>query len=119
MKAIEKHGGPSNRDDLLSHNYVRKLERDIRRSSYELDSDDAASVKIWVENHRSKVFYYQGSSDTDAFILGIQTEWQLQQMIRFGNHNLFCVGFKFWGLKNLSIQFILFLFLIQTKLQFP
>lgn len=101
MKAIERHGGPSNRDDLLSHIYVRKLERDIRRSTYELDSNDALSVEIWVENHRSKVFYYQGSSDTDAFILGIQTEWQLQQMILFGNNNLIAVDSSF-GVKKLK-----------------
>jgi len=103
MKAIERHGGPSNRDDLLSHIYVRKLERDIRRSTYELDSNDALSVEIWVENHRSKVFYYQGSSDTDAFILGIQTEWQLQQMILFGNNNLIAVDSSF-GVKKIEVS---------------
>jgi hypothetical protein len=29
---VERQGGPSNRDDLLTHRYVRRLERKIRRS---------------------------------------------------------------------------------------
>ncbi|RXH68418.1 hypothetical protein DVH24_030751 [Malus domestica] len=62
-ESVEKQGGPSNRDDLLTH-------RVIRRSIYELDADDA------------------DFSDVDPFTLGIQTEWQLQQMICFNNHNL-------------------------------
>jgi len=40
MKAIEKHGGPSNRDDRLFLNYVLELKTDLRQSTYELDSDD-------------------------------------------------------------------------------
>ncbi|CAN1849694.1 hypothetical protein LINPERHAP1_LOCUS39493 [Linum perenne] len=87
-ESVEKQGGPSNRDDLLTHRYVRRQERCIRRSTYELDEDDAASISLWVESHQAHVFFYQDFSETDPFILGIQTEWQLQQMIRFGNKRL-------------------------------
>eukprot|EP01018_Ginkgo_biloba_P040165 Gb_09265 [translate_table: standard] len=99
IKAVERRGGPSNRDDFLSHKYVRKLERDIRRSTYELDSNDVSSVRMWVENHPNYVFFYQDSSDTEAFILGIQTEWQLQQMVRFGNNSLIAADSSF-GIKK-------------------
>uniref|UniRef100_A0A0A9D1P1 SWIM-type domain-containing protein n=1 Tax=Arundo donax TaxID=35708 RepID=A0A0A9D1P1_ARUDO len=34
------------------------------------------------------MFFFQDSTDADAFILGIQTEWQLQQMMRFGHQSL-------------------------------
>ncbi|CAN0860202.1 hypothetical protein LINGRAHAP2_LOCUS7882 [Linum grandiflorum] len=87
-ESVEKQGGPSNRDDLLTHRYVRRQERCIRRSTYELDEVDAASISLWVESHQANVFFYQDFSDNDPFILGIQTEWQLQQMIRFGNKRL-------------------------------
>lgn len=87
-EAVEKHGGPSNRDDLLTHRYVRRLERKIRRSVYELDSDDDISINMWIEMHQDHVFFYEDFSDTEPFILAIQTDWQLQQMIQFGNRSV-------------------------------
>jgi hypothetical protein len=63
---VEKQGGPSNRDDLLTHRYVRRLERKIRRSVYELDDDDAISIGLWVENNQDCVFFYEDFSDTDT-----------------------------------------------------
>ncbi|KAF8677907.1 hypothetical protein HU200_046392 [Digitaria exilis] len=94
-KMVEKQGGPSNRDDLLTHRYVRRLERKIRRSVYELDDDDTTSIDIWVENHQDCVFFYEDFSDTDTFVLGIQTDWQLQQMIQFGSCSLLASDSKF------------------------
>ncbi|KAJ4964988.1 hypothetical protein NE237_016837 [Protea cynaroides] len=94
-ESVERQGGPINRDDLLTHRYVRRLERSIRRSTYELDEDDAVSVGMWVESHQNDIFFYEGFSDSDPFILGIQTEWQLQQMIRFGNRSLIASDSRF------------------------
>ncbi|KAJ4707217.1 Zinc finger, SWIM-type [Melia azedarach] len=94
-ESVERQGGPCNRDDLLTHRYVRRQERSIRRSTYELDLDDAVSVKMWVESHQSHVFFYEDFSDYDPFTLGIQTEWQLQQMIRFGNGSLVASDSRF------------------------
>ncbi|CAL0320107.1 unnamed protein product [Lupinus luteus] len=94
-ESVEKQGGPSNRDDLLTHRYVRRQERAIRRSTYELDADDIVSFGMWVENHQSNVFFYEDFSDSDPFTLGIQTEWQLQQMIRFGNRGLLASDSRF------------------------
>ncbi|MCL7029117.1 hypothetical protein MKW94_015583 [Papaver nudicaule] len=92
---VEKQGGPRNRDDLLTHRYVRRLERSIRRSNYELDEDDMVSIGMWVESHQSHVFFYEDFTDADPFVLGIQTEWQLQQMIRFGNCSLLVCDSRF------------------------
>ncbi|CAH9127603.1 unnamed protein product [Cuscuta epithymum] len=94
-ESVEKQGGPCNRDDLLTHRYVRRQERGIRRSTYELDEDDAISIGLWVESHQNQIFFYKDFSDSDPFVLGIQTEWQLQQMIRFGNHGLLVSDSKF------------------------
>ncbi|XP_072955921.1 uncharacterized protein [Typha angustifolia] len=92
---VEKQGGPCNRDDLLTHRYVRRIERKIRRSTYELDIDDATSIDLWVENHRDHIFLYEDFSSSGTFLLGIQTEWQLQQMIHFGNRSLLASDSKF------------------------
>lgn len=101
-ESVEKQGGPCNRDDLLTHRYVRRQERSIRRSTYELDADDAVSISMWVESHQSQVFFYEDFSDSDPFVLGIQTEWQLQQMIRFGNRNLLASDSRF-GTNKLKV----------------
>lgn len=101
---VEKQGGPCNRDDLLTHRYVRRLERKIRRSTYELDSVDDASVALWVENHRDHIFFYEDFSDSEPFVLGIQTEWQLQQMIRFGNGSIVASDSRF-GTNKLKVGY--------------
>lgn len=94
-ESVERQGGANNRDDLLTHRYVRRQERSIRRSTFELDADDAVSVSMWVESHQTHVFFYEDFSDSSPFILGIQTEWQLQQMIRFGNGSLIAFDSRF------------------------
>lgn len=101
-ESVERQGGPCNRDDLLTHRYVRRQERNIRRSTYEFDADDAVSISIWVENHMNSVFFYEDFSETEPFTLGIQTEWQLQQMIRFGNHSLLASDSRF-GTNKLKV----------------
>lgn len=101
-ESVERQGGPCNRDDLLTHRYVRRQERSIRRSTCELDADDDVSIGMWVESHQSNVFFYEEFSDSDPFVLGIQTEWQLQQMIRFGNRRLLALDSRF-GTNKLKV----------------
>ncbi|KAG9454559.1 hypothetical protein H6P81_007463 [Aristolochia fimbriata] len=109
-ESVEKQGGPTNRDDLLTHRYVRRLERRIRRSSYESDPDDAVSLSMWVEDHRSSVFFYEEFSDSEPFVVGIQTEWQLQQMIRYANRSIIASDSRFGTnkLKNSVHSLIVF-----------
>ncbi|KAL3614169.1 hypothetical protein CASFOL_042243 [Castilleja foliolosa] len=94
-ESVEKQGGPCNRDDFLTHRYVRRQERSIQRSTHELDEDDAVSVGLWVKAHWNNVFFYENFSKNDTFTLGIQTEWQLQQMIQFSNCRLLVYDSKF------------------------
>ncbi|TYJ41170.1 hypothetical protein E1A91_A03G002500v1 [Gossypium mustelinum] len=63
----------------------------------DLDRDDQASIRMWVERNKKSIFFYQDASEMDPFILGIQTEWQLQQMVRFGRHNLVAADSTFWN----------------------
>lgn len=109
-ETVDKQGGRRNRDDLLTHRYVRRLERKIRRSTYELDVDDAVSLDMWIESHQAHVFFYEDYSDSEPFVLCIQTEWQLQQMIRFGNRNLVASDSSF-GTNKLKVRSIKTLFI--------
>ncbi|KAL0312024.1 UNVERIFIED_CONTAM: hypothetical protein Sradi_5601700 [Sesamum radiatum] len=85
MEEVQRHGGPQNRDDFLTRNDVRNMERLIRNSSHELHSNDHCSIKMWVQRHRKHVFYFQENCGSEPLILGIQTDWQLQQMLRYGH----------------------------------
>lgn len=79
------------------------MERKIRRTTYELDMDDAVSVGMWVENNQDKVFFFEDYSKSDTFAIGIQTDWQLQQMVRFGNRSLLASDSKF-GSNKLKVS---------------
>lgn len=100
-EVVQGHGGPLNRDDLLTRNDVRNMERIVRNSSYKLHADDEFSVKMWVQRHQKHVFFFQDMSSTEPFILGIQTDWQLQQMIRYG-HSGSVASHSTFGLKKLK-----------------
>ncbi|KAG8049461.1 hypothetical protein GUJ93_ZPchr0009g1575 [Zizania palustris] len=88
MEGIHRYCSSDAKVDSLASQYVQKLGMIIKRSTHELDLDDQASIRMWVDRNKKSVFFYQDSTDTDAFVIGIQTEWQLQQMIRFGHQSL-------------------------------
>ncbi|GJW67192.1 hypothetical protein Tco_0121616 [Tanacetum coccineum] len=82
--------------------YITAQERNIRQSSYELDDGDDVSLDFWVESNKKIVFFHEEFSDMGPFLLGIQTEWQLQQMIQFGNGRLVALDSRF-GTNKLKI----------------
>ncbi|KAG8635841.1 uncharacterized protein LOC110603869 isoform X3 [Manihot esculenta] len=100
-EVVQGHGGPHNRDDFLTRNDVRNMERVVRNSSHKLHANDDCSVKMWVQRHQKYVFFHQDDSNADPFILGIQTDWQLQQMLRYGNGGSVASHSTF-GLKKLK-----------------
>ncbi|OEL30593.1 hypothetical protein BAE44_0008388 [Dichanthelium oligosanthes] len=83
IEGIQRYCSSDAKVDSLASQYVQKLGMIIKRSTHELDLDDQASIRMWVDRNKKSVFFFQDSTETDAFILGIQTEWQLQQMTRF------------------------------------
>ncbi|XP_027182819.1 uncharacterized protein LOC113781149 [Coffea eugenioides] len=101
IEGIQRYCGSNAKVNSLASQYVHKLGLIIKRSTHELDLDDQASVKLWVERNKKSVFFYQDTSETDPFILGIQTDWQLQQMIRFGHRSIVAADSTF-GIKKLK-----------------
>jgi hypothetical protein len=108
IEGIQRYCGSDATVDSLASQYVHKLGMIIKRSTHELDLDDQASIKIWAERNKKSIFFYQESSETDQFMLGIQTEWQLQQLVRFGHCSLVAADSTF-GIKRLKVKWILFL----------
>lgn len=101
IECVQRYCGSDPTVSTLASQYVRKLGMIIKRSTHELDLDDQASIRMWVERNKKSIFFYQDASETDPFILGIQTEWQLQQMVRFGHRSLIAADSTF-GIKRLK-----------------
>ncbi|KAL2528121.1 SWIM zinc finger family protein [Forsythia ovata] len=101
MEGIQRYCGSDAKVKSLASQYVKKLGMIIKRSTHELDLDDQASIRLWAERNKKSIFFFEDTSETDPFILGIQTEWQLQQMIRFGHRNIIAVDSTF-GIKRLK-----------------
>lgn len=104
IEGIQRYCGSNATVNKFASQNVHKLGMIIKRSTHELDLDDQASIRMWVERNKKLIFVYQESSETDSFILGIQTEWQLQQMIRFSHRSLIAADSTF-GIKRLKVTF--------------
>ncbi|KAI3923717.1 hypothetical protein MKW98_011347 [Papaver atlanticum] len=96
---VERHGGPSNRDDFLTRNDVRNMERVVKHSTREVHENDVDSIPTWVHRHQKHVFFFRDASVTESFVLGLQTEWQLQQILHYGNNSSIALHSTF-GLKK-------------------
>ncbi|KAL9242153.1 hypothetical protein vseg_016181 [Gypsophila vaccaria] len=101
LEGIQRYCNSDAKVNKLASQYVHKLGLIMKRSTYELDLDDESSVRLWVDRNKKSVFFHQDSSDDDPFVLGIQTEWQMQQMIRFGSGSIIASDSTF-GLKKLK-----------------
>ncbi|KAG6480692.1 hypothetical protein ZIOFF_057277 [Zingiber officinale] len=101
IEGVQRYCGPNASANSLASQYVQKIGMIIKRSTHELDLDDQASIRMWVERNKKSVFFYQDSSETDPFILGIQTHWQLQQMIRFCHQSILACHSSF-GISKLK-----------------
>ncbi|GMH23098.1 hypothetical protein Nepgr_024941 [Nepenthes gracilis] len=101
IEGIQRYCGADAKVNSLASQYVQKLGAIIKRATHELDLDDQASIRMWVERNKKSIFFYRDSSEADPFILGIQTGWQLRQMIRFGHCSLMAADSTF-GIKRLK-----------------
>ena len=83
---------------------VRNICRKRAEELWEKHPSDPVSVRMWVMENPENVFYYQMHSLHDInsqvqndslFTLGIQSEWQLQMMIKFGHKSVLSIDATF------------------------
>jgi hypothetical protein len=67
----------------------------LKKNIYEKHSNDAESVRLWVQANPQQVFYYQEVGDTETlvkgeltgenmpFVIGIQNQFQFQMMLEY------------------------------------
>ena len=96
--------GPVTRDTFLLPVDVRNICRKRAEELWEKHPSDPVSVRMWVMENPENVFYYQEHSLLDInsqvqndspFTLGIQSEWQLQMMIKFGHKSALSIDATF------------------------
>eukprot|EP01018_Ginkgo_biloba_P032619 Gb_20521 [translate_table: standard] len=89
----------SHRDDFLTRQDIHNLEAQIKASSYyKVKRTLVFEVGF---NDTMIVFFYQDMLNNQPFILGIQSTWQLEQMVKFGKNNLIGTDSTF-GTNNLK-----------------
>ena len=96
--------GVVTRDTFLLPVDVRNICRKRAEELWEKHPSDPVSVRMWVMENPENVFYYQEHSLLDInsqvqndspFTLGVQTEWQLQMMIKFGHKSALSIDATF------------------------
>ena len=93
MEACER-GEELTRDHFISEQDIRNVAGRLAIETYKRDNNDAKSVRMWVQQHPSLVFYYKESGvhvrgtitrDNIPFTIGIQTPWQEEMMLKHGH----------------------------------
>lgn len=119
--AIIRKGGRVNRDMFVSEQDIRNVARNHARETYMKHGNDATSVRMWVEENKHEVFYYQDGGHAVheelrgtniPFTIGIQTEWQRDAMLKHGHESGVSIDATFgtnakkvnFYLRNLKMQ---------------
>ena len=93
MEVCER-GEELTRDLFISEQDIRNVAGRLAIETYKRDNNDAKSVRMWVQEHPSLVFYYKESGvhvrgaitrDNIPFTIGIQTCWQQDMMLKHGH----------------------------------
>ena len=100
---------PFIRDDFVELRDIAYYERRAKMGIWRHDPNDFTSVKMWSELYPENVFMWHEEDHITSlpFILGIQTPWQKEVMIKFGHkgaismdatHGTNIPGYLLWSL---------------------
>ena len=96
--------GPATRDTFLLPTDVRNVCRKRAEELWLKHPSDPISVRMWSLENPASVFYYQEHALMDLnsytqnespFTIGIQTEWQLEMMDKFGHNSALSIDATF------------------------
>jgi len=104
VRELALANGPVTRDTFLLPSDVRNIVRKRAEELWMKHPSDPISVRMWTTENPDNVFYYQehslldlnSSTQSEApFTLGIQIEWQLEMMEKFGNKSALSIDATF------------------------
>lgn len=115
-------GVPPERCHFLREWDVRNIAKELRKTEYQRDDNDAESVKMWVEANPDDVFFYRlvkkgtvSGTLTSAnlpFVIGIQNEFQFKMMLQHGHESIVSMdatfGTNHWKVRPIYFDFVSF-----------
>ena len=110
----------TSRDLFVTMQDILNVSCKIEDFAFHTNVDDAVGVHNWVKDNHEQVFFYQqvSSIEDKPFILGIQTKWQLNIMIKYGHNSLLAMDSTF-GTNKYKVNYNVYittLFLLRYSL---
>lgn len=110
-------GESMRRDDYMTMENIRNLEKCHARRKWKRDDNETHSVASWIESNPQSIFIHQWVGEVPGlqedkqrpFVLGIQTPEQCQVMLRFGNNNAISLDSTFGTSR---VRYYLYTFLV-------
>ena len=89
-KYIDMDAAARDRDFFLCRKDVVNISNRLMKGNYQFHKKDEMSVKLWCQKHPIFFFFYQKPNGRDVpFIVGIQTKWMLETMVKLSNNSLY------------------------------
>eukprot|EP01018_Ginkgo_biloba_P001729 Gb_02363 [translate_table: standard] len=82
----------SSQDDFFVEDIINIFNR-CSQETFQLHTKDSMSTNLWVRT--SKVFYQKPVDDQTTFIIGLQTPWMHEMMVKFSHNNLIAMDSTF------------------------
>ena len=97
---IKKHvnldAAAQDRDFFLRRKDVANIYCQLSKGNYQLHKKDEMSVNLWYKKSKEDFFLYQNPNDAGVpFIIGIQTKWMLETMVKLCHNNLIAMDSTF------------------------
>ena len=97
---------PATRDTFIMHSDVYNITNKLVKKLWEKHPNDAMSVRMWTEKNPDS-WYYQHEygnlelnepppSEDDLFCLAIQTDWQLEMMVKHSHRSALSMDVTFY-----------------------
>jgi hypothetical protein len=77
------------RDFFLTRKDVANIYNRLMKGKYQLDKKDEMSVNLWYQKQPDDFFFFQKPNGPNVpFIIGIQTRWMLDRMVKLSHDSL-------------------------------
>ena len=75
---------------------VVNIYNNLIKENYQFHKKDEMSVNLWYKKHPNYFLFYEKPNGGDVpFIVGIQTRWLLETMVKLSNNSLIAIDSKF------------------------
>ena len=95
-KHVKLDATTQDRDFFLHTKYVLNIYSRLSKGNYQIHKKYEMSVNIWYQKNTNNFLFYQNPNDVDVpFIIGIQTKWMLERMVKLSHNNLIAMDSTF------------------------